>query len=92
MSSRLMHYGSNIVFCTGQPSRRLSRTLDVNKVACSKCRKHAEQIATDHKEAMDRVKTELTKPVNKHGQTCEETCGAMAARGFHSALCHSVES
>lgn len=32
------------------------------------------------------------KPVNQHGQTCAETCGEMAASGFHSLLCHTVET
>jgi hypothetical protein len=36
--------------------------------------------------------TEQTKPqTNKHGQTCQQTCGSMGATGFHSLLCWSVE-
>lgn len=30
-------------------------------------------------------------PKNKHGQTCADTCGTMATRGFHTLLCPSVE-
>jgi hypothetical protein len=33
---------------------------------------------------MTQVKT------NAHGQTCEETCGAMAKSGWHSALCWTI--
>jgi hypothetical protein len=38
------------------------------------------------RDALKRLRTK-----NKHGATCEETCGPMAAKGFHSLMCVTVE-
>lgn len=39
---KLIHLGTDIAFCTGQPSSRLQRTSDATKVTCKRCLKQAD--------------------------------------------------